>query len=150
VYIRVQTATRANGKRIYTGCKYPPFSHGLLCRGTQGLVLPVTSESTQTPFAWVNSAFGISGAICGGPAKVGAIVADRVDVDISAIARQGLEQAQIQLENAASRVAGAGPSSDSFISDSVDLTSAKINFAVNIKVMKTIDEIQKSVLDLLA
>lgn len=82
--------------------------------------------------------------------KSAALVADRVDVDISAIARQGLEQAQIQLENVASRVASAGASSDSFISDSVDLTSANINFAMNIKVMKTIDEIQKSVLDLLA
>ena len=95
---------------------------------------------------------------CGGRRlKLAAVVADRRDVDISAIAHQGLEQAQVQLENAASTLAGAGASPGSSISDSVDLSagvvdlmSAQINFAVNISALKTADQIQKYVIDLLA
>lgn len=80
-----------------------------------------------------------------------AVVADRTDMNISAIALGGLEQAQIQLESAASSLAGAAGS------DSVDLSagivalmSAKNNFAVNISIMKTADEIQKYAIDLMA
>ena len=78
-------------------------------------------------------------------------------MDISAIARQGLEQAQVQLENAASRLAGAGASPNGSNSDNVDLgagivdlLSAKNNFAVNISIMKTADQMQKYVIDLMA
>ncbi len=78
-------------------------------------------------------------------------------MDISAIAHQGLDQAQVQLESAASQLAGAGTSAAGSCSDSVDLAagivdlmSAKNNFAVNISVMKTADQIQKYALDLIA
>ena len=78
-------------------------------------------------------------------------------MNISAIARQGLEQAQVQLESAAIRLAGAGASLDSSKPGSVDLSakivdliSAKNNFAVNISVMKTADEMQKYAIDLTA
>jgi flagellar hook protein FlgE len=84
------------------------------------------------------------------------MVADRGDVDISSIAQQGLQQAEVQLKNAASTLAGAG-TSPAFNSDSVDLSagiidlmSAKNNFAINISIMKTADQIQKHVIDLLA
>jgi len=78
-------------------------------------------------------------------------------MDISAIARQGLDQAQVQLENAASRLAGAGASLGGSNSDSVDLSgtivdlmSAKNDFAVNIGIMKTADQMQKYAIDLMA
>jgi flagellar hook protein FlgE len=77
-----------------------------------------------------------------------------MDMEISAIAQQGLQQAQLQLESAASSLAGAAGSSGGDSVDlsagMVDLMSAQNNFAVNISVMKTADEIQKSVLDLIA
>jgi flagellar hook protein FlgE len=76
---------------------------------------------------------------------------------ISSIARQGLNQAEIQLERAASQLAGAGASpnaSSPHIVDisagMVDLMSAQNNFAVNIRVMKTADEMQKYAIDILA
>ena len=78
-------------------------------------------------------------------------------MDISAIALQGLEQAQVQLQTAATRLAGAGLSSDGFNLDSVDLSagivalmSAKNNFSVNASVLKTADEIQKTAINLMA
>jgi flagellar hook protein FlgE len=78
-------------------------------------------------------------------------------MDISAIALGGLEQAQVQLEKAAISLAGAAGSSSSASSDSVDLSagivallSAKNDFAVNISVLKTADQIQKSAIDIMA
>ena len=78
-------------------------------------------------------------------------------MDISAIALQGLEQSQVQLDNAASRLAGAGASPVASNSDSVDLSagmlallSAKNNFAVNISIMKTADQIEKYTIDMMA
>jgi flagellar hook protein FlgE len=78
-------------------------------------------------------------------------------MDISAIARQGLDQAQVQLDSAASQLAGGTASLDGPNSDSVDLSagvvgliSAQNNFAANIKVLKTADEIQQLSIDLIA
>jgi hypothetical protein len=89
--------------------------------------------------------------------KSEAVVADRTDMDISAIALGGLEQAQVQLGNAASSLAGAAGSPSPPSSDSVDLSagivalmSAKNDFAVNISVLKTADQIQKYAIDLMA
>jgi hypothetical protein len=85
--------------------------------------------------------------------KFAAVVADGTDMDISAVALAGLEQAQAQLESAASSLVG---SADLSSSDSVDLSagvaalmSAKNNFAVNACVMKTADETQKHAIDLI-
>jgi flagellar hook protein FlgE len=76
---------------------------------------------------------------------------------VSSIARQSLDQAEIQLESAASQLAGAGASSNASSPDlvdistgMVDLMSAQNNFAVNISVMKTADEMQKYAIDILA
>jgi flagellar basal body rod protein FlgC len=70
--------------------------------------------------------------------------------NISAIARQGLDQAQVQLESAATKPAEAetslhasSPRRADFSEGIVDLMSAKHNFAINISVMKTADEMQK-------
>ncbi len=78
-------------------------------------------------------------------------------MDMSAVALGGLEQAQVQLENAAISLAGAAGSSSSASSDSVDLSagivallSAKNDFAVNISVLKTADQIQKYAIDIMA
>jgi len=89
--------------------------------------------------------------------KVETVPADMLDMDISAIAAQGLDQAETQLEQAASDLAGAGLSSDGSNIDTVDLSaavvgliSAKDNFNVNATVMKTAEEIQQSTLDVMA
>ena len=78
-------------------------------------------------------------------------------MDMSAIALGGLEQAQVHLEKAAISLAGAAGSSSSASSDSVDLSagivallSAKNDFAVNINVLKTPDQIQKYAIDIMA
>lgn len=89
--------------------------------------------------------------------KSEAVVADGTDMDMSAIALAGLEQAQVQLQNAASSLAGAAGSTSPSTSDSVDLSSgivalmsAKNDFAVNISVLKTADQIQKYAIDVMA
>jgi hypothetical protein len=72
-------------------------------------------------------------------------------VDISAIALGGLNQAQSKFENAAKRVASGG-SGDTveLSSDAVAMISAKNDYAVNIQALKVADNMQRSVLDLLA
>jgi len=79
-------------------------------------------------------------------------------MDFSAIALQGLEQGQLQLENAATRLAGAGAESpDGASLDTVDLSaevvalmSAKTQFSANLSTLKTADQIQKNAIDLMA
>jgi hypothetical protein len=77
-------------------------------------------------------------------------------MDLSAIALQGLDQAQTALETAASKIASAGTlSPDS--ADAVDISaemvallSARNMFSVNLATLKVADEVQKSVIDILA
>jgi hypothetical protein len=78
-------------------------------------------------------------------------------MDISAIALQCVEQAQVQLADAATRLASAGASPDGAGVDIVDLSaemvaliSAKNNFSVNLSVLKTASQIEKQVTDLTA
>jgi flagellar hook protein FlgE len=78
-------------------------------------------------------------------------------MDLSAIALQGMEQAQVQLENAATRLASAGSSPSGANLDIVDLSaemvalmSAKNNFSVNLSVLKTASQIEKQVTDVMA
>lgn len=78
-------------------------------------------------------------------------------MDVSSIALQGLELAQLQLEKSASRLASAGTSSPSGAPvDTVDLSqeavamlSAKNQFSANINVLKIADDMQKSAINLL-
>jgi len=79
-------------------------------------------------------------------------------MDLSAIALQGLEQGQVQLENAATRLAGAGAESpDGASLDTVDLSaevvalmSAKNQFSANLSTLKTANQIQKNAIDVMA
>ena len=79
-------------------------------------------------------------------------------MDLSAIALQGLEQGQVQLENAATRLAGAGAESpDGASLDTVDLSaevvalmSAKTQFSANLSTLKTANQIQKNAIDVMA
>ena len=77
-------------------------------------------------------------------------------MDISAIALQGLDQAQASLEQAAIRIArfGADITGNSDIVDlsaeMVALMAAKNDFSVNLKVLKTAEEVQKSTIDVSA
>jgi len=79
-------------------------------------------------------------------------------MDLSAIALQGVEQGQVQLQNAALRLAGAGADSpDGAGVDVVDLSaeivalmSAQNQFSANLSTLKTADQLQKTALDLMA
>ena len=89
--------------------------------------------------------------------KSARVCADRKDMDLSAIALQGLQQAEIQLGNVATRLAGAGASPAGANLDIVDLSaemvalmSAKTNVSVNLSVLKTVSQIQKDAIDLMA
>ena len=79
-------------------------------------------------------------------------------MDLSAIALQGLGQAEAQLETAAARIASAGAlSPDGANADTVDISteivallSAKNQFSLNLTTLKLADEVQKNTIDLLA
>ena len=82
--------------------------------------------------------------------------ADSRRMDASSIALQGLQQADIQLETAAARIASFGAnSSDDATLDVVDLSaeivalmSAQNAFAVNLATLKTVNQMQKNLIDL--
>lgn len=76
-------------------------------------------------------------------------------MDVSAIALQGLEQAQVQLESAAASIAGASTASNSAGTDTVDLSTAvvalltaKNQFSVDLTVLKVANQTQASVINL--
>lgn len=79
-------------------------------------------------------------------------------MDLAAIALQGIDQAQTQLEGAAAGIASAATlSPDSATADTVSLStevvallSAKNAFSANLATLKVADQIQKNVVDLLA
>ena len=79
-------------------------------------------------------------------------------MDASSIALDGLHQADVQLEAAATRIASAGANSpDGATLDVVDLSaeivaliSAGNLFDVNLATLKTADQMQKSLVDLIA
>jgi hypothetical protein len=79
-------------------------------------------------------------------------------MDISAIALQGLQQAQVQLESSAVRLASTGVASPegmpvdtvSLSEAAVSLLAAKNSFSANIGVLKIANELQKNIVNLLA
>lgn len=79
-------------------------------------------------------------------------------MDLSAIALQGLSQADAQLESAAAAIASAGAlSPDGSNVDTVDIASeivalaaAKNVVSVNLATLKVADQIQKQTVDLMA
>jgi len=79
-------------------------------------------------------------------------------MDVSAIALQGLEQAQLQLEASAARVIqSAAASPEGVPMDTVSLSEAvvallgaKNQFSASISVLKTANEMQKNLVNLLA
>jgi hypothetical protein len=90
-------------------------------------------------------------------AKKTAPPADKPPVDISAIALQGLEQAQTQFGQAARNLASIGSPSPagtdvdtvSLSDQTVSLLSAKNAFELNISVMKIANEMEGHAVDLL-
>jgi flagellar basal body rod protein FlgC len=79
-------------------------------------------------------------------------------MDLSAIALQGLQQAETQLNSVANALATGGTSATNganadvadLSAEIVALSSAQNSFAINLSSLKTADEIQRSTLDLLA
>ena len=84
--------------------------------------------------------------------------ADNSSMDLAGIVLQGINQAQVQLEAAASGIASAAAlSPDAATADPVNpsaevvaLLSAKNQFSLNLATLKVVDETQKSAVDLLA
>jgi hypothetical protein len=83
--------------------------------------------------------------------------ADPTGMDLSAIALRGLQQAEGQLEQAATRIALSAGSPGRLTLDAVDLSaqmvallSAKELASVNLQTLRTADEVAKNVIDMLA
>ena len=87
-----------------------------------------------------------------------AVLADVEDMDISAIALQGLQRAEIRLENAATRIASYGADArDSIALDVVEfaavavaLTSARNQISFNLKILSAANEIRKNMVNVMA
>ena len=74
-------------------------------------------------------------------------------MDIRGVALQGLNRAEGQVESATRRIAQSSSTpdvTDGLRGDMVSLLSARNDFAANIGVVKTADEMEKKTLDLLA
>jgi hypothetical protein len=78
-------------------------------------------------------------------------------MDFSAIALQGINQAQAQLDATATSLASAGTPLSSGGVDVVDvasqmvaMNSAEILLQLNLSTLKTADQLQKNVIDLIA
>jgi flagellar hook protein FlgE len=71
---------------------------------------------------------------------------------IQAIALQGLEQAQSQVDQSARRISDATTSSDSvdLSTEAVGLLSARNAFEANLKLAQTANQMQQSAINLLA
>jgi flagellar basal body rod protein FlgG len=71
---------------------------------------------------------------------------------IQAVALQGLEQSQSQVDQSARRISGAATSSDSvdLSTETVALLSAKNAFEANLKLAQTADQMERSAINLLA
>jgi hypothetical protein len=76
---------------------------------------------------------------------------------ISAIALQGVQQAEAQLNEAASNIASAGAASIAANGDSVDLSaemialmSAQNQSSVSLSMLKIADEVQQSLINIMA
>jgi flagellar hook protein FlgE len=91
------------------------------------------------------------------PTNVRHTPADIPYMDASSVALQGLQQADTQLDAAASAIANAGNSASAAPVDVVDLSaemvalmSAQNSFEVNLATLKTADQMQKSLIDVRA
>ena len=76
------------------------------------------------------------------------------DMDISSIALQGLQQADVQLQTAASAIANApaqgGVDVVNLSQEMVALMSAKELYVANLDTLKTADQMQKTLIDITA
>ena len=91
-----------------------------------------------------------------GGLKSAAHLADSESMDPSAIALQGLQQAEFQLDAAAAGIAGAG--ADSANGGNVDvvdlsaemtaLTSAQVQYDANLATLKTADQVEQNLVNL--
>jgi hypothetical protein len=85
------------------------------------------------------------------------VLAETDYMDLSAIALQGINQAEAQLDAATTNLAGAGASPNSGGVDVVDvasqmvaMNSAQILLQLSLSTLKTSDQLQKNLIDLLA
>ena len=74
-------------------------------------------------------------------------------MDVLGAALSGMRDAQTKLEKTAERLAGApGPAPDSvdLSAETVGMLAARSQFQINARVFQTADEMQKTLLDILA
>jgi flagellar hook protein FlgE len=73
-------------------------------------------------------------------------------MEIQAIALQGLEQAQSQVDQSARRISGAATSSDTvdLSTETVALLSARTAFEANLKLAQTADQMESTAINLMA
>jgi hypothetical protein len=78
-------------------------------------------------------------------------------MDPSAIAIQGLQQAEAQFDSAAEAIVtggtapvGSGPSAPDLAADMISLTSAQTQFEADIATLTTADQIEQSLIDVTA
>jgi flagellin-like hook-associated protein FlgL len=83
--------------------------------------------------------------------------ADKLGMDITSIALQGVEQAQVQLDAATESLASAGASPNGANLDTADLasgvvalTSAQTLMQLSLSTLKTADQVSQTALNLLA
>ncbi len=86
-----------------------------------------------------------------------ASIADRRDMDVSAIALQGYQQAEARLNRAASNIASSPASAAAGSPDTVDLStqilelmSAKDQAAISLATIETANQVQQNLIDLMA
>jgi len=84
-------------------------------------------------------------------------LADEPGMDISSIALQGVEQAQVQFDASTESLASAGASPNGANLDTADLaggilalTSAQVQLQLSLSTLKTANQIQQTALNLLA
>jgi hypothetical protein len=90
--------------------------------------------------------------------KSGRTLVDIISMDVSSIALQGLQQADFQLEAAATQIASTGVNSpDGATLDVVELSSemvalmtARTLFDINLATLKAAEQMQRSLIDLKA
>lgn len=88
--------------------------------------------------------------------KSGCTTADEVGMDISSFALQGLEQANSQLDAAAAQITSTGSESSGdggvdvvdLSSEMVALMSAQTEFSSNLTTLKTVDQLEQSLIDI--
>jgi len=111
----------------------------------------------ERPFAPNMAALDPSSPSEPGTFEKRSLPADKEDMDLSGIALQGLEQAEVRFVRASSQLSSMGAVSADGTRDTVDLSQAAValvlakdDFAANLEMVKVADQMERATVDLLA